>query len=147
MADRDAMPAEPGDLVIVEMDSMRQPDAVAHPADLFEIIDRPAAETSEAIVVLVPGLAEMGMEAAAMLGRERRGRGHDRFRHVERRAGRERDLAERTLRRIVKQVQDALAISENDVVVLHESLVRDAALARRQIERAARQRDSHAERG
>ena len=44
MAHRRPVPAEPGDLVVVEMDAVRQPDPVVEPAALLEIVDRPAAE-------------------------------------------------------------------------------------------------------
>ena len=64
MADADMVAAEPADLVIGEMDAMGEPDAIVEPAAFLEIVDRPAAELVEAVLVLVAGLAEMGVQPA-----------------------------------------------------------------------------------
>ncbi len=127
MADADAVPAEPRHLAVVEMDAMRQPGALVEPADLFQIIERPHAEAGEAEVVLVLRLAEMGVQPAIMLLGELRGGAHHGARHVERRAGRERHRRHRARRRVVIAGDDALAIGEHGIVVLHQPLVGDAA--------------------
>ena len=41
--------------------------------------------------------------------------------------------------------EHALAVGNDDVVILHQALVDEAALARREVDRAARDRDTHAE--
>ena len=40
MADADAGAAEPRDLLVVEMDAVREPRALRHPAGLLQEIDR-----------------------------------------------------------------------------------------------------------
>ena len=58
------MTAEPRHFLVVEMDAVGEPHAIAQPAALLEIVDRPAAEVVQAIFVFVRGLAEMGVQAA-----------------------------------------------------------------------------------
>ena len=57
MADADAGPAQPRDLVGIEMNAMREPDAARHPARLLQEIDRPQAIHLEAEPLLVVGFA------------------------------------------------------------------------------------------
>ena len=66
MADRCPGAAKPLDLALVEPDAVRQPDAIAEPADLFEVIQRPAAEAVAAPGFFVLGLGKMGVQADVM---------------------------------------------------------------------------------
>ena len=59
MADGETMPAEPADLVVIEMNAMGEPDIGSEPARLLQIIDRPAVETLLAILGLVPRLGSL----------------------------------------------------------------------------------------
>ena len=64
MADADARPPEPADLLRIEMDAVREPGALRHPARLLEKVDRAHAIHFEAEPLLVLGLAEMGVQLA-----------------------------------------------------------------------------------
>ena len=64
MADSDFRLAEPSDLVRVEMNAVREPDAARHPARFLEKIDRPQAIHLEAEPLFVLGLAEMRVKLA-----------------------------------------------------------------------------------
>ena len=99
MADADLVAAEAAHLVVVEMDAVGEPDAIVQPAAFLEIVDRPAAEMLEAVFVLVARLAEMGVQPAVeALGQADR-IDHQPLGHGERRAGRQRHLQHRALRR------------------------------------------------
>ena len=88
------------DLVVVEMDAVGEPDALVQPAALLEIVDRPAVEVRQAIVVLVARLGEMGVQPAVDASRRGAARlDHQPLRHGEGRAGRERHLQHRALGR------------------------------------------------
>jgi hypothetical protein len=56
MADTDMVVAEPRHLFIAEVNAVSEPDAIGEPADLFEVIERPAAENMLTVLVLVAGL-------------------------------------------------------------------------------------------
>jgi hypothetical protein len=73
VADTYTMAAEPCHLIIAEVNAVSEPHAIGEPTDLFEIVERPAAEMMQTIFLLVAGLAEMGVQAAAVLRCERRG--------------------------------------------------------------------------
>src|SRR5271165_2423274 len=64
MADADIRLAQPRDLVAVEMNAMREPDATRHPARLLQEIDRPQAIHPEAEPLLILGFAQVGMQLA-----------------------------------------------------------------------------------
>ena len=145
MTDADPVLAEAANLVVVEMDAMRQPDALVQPADFLEIVERAATEMGKAELVLVPRLAEMGMQPAVIFLGQGRAVDHQLPGDVERRAGRDRHAAERALRGVVIFRQHALAVGDHGVVVLHQPFVGDAAALRAEIDGAARQRDAHAE--
>ena len=75
MADADARAPEPPDLLRVEMDAVREPGALRHPAGLLEQIDRAQPIHFEAEALLVLGLAEMGVQLAIVaLGERARSR-------------------------------------------------------------------------
>ena len=64
--DGDAGGAEPGDLAVVEVDAVGEPDIVGQPARPLEELDRPAAMGVAAIGDLVRRLPEMGVAAHAV---------------------------------------------------------------------------------
>jgi hypothetical protein len=57
---------EPPDLLIVEMDSVRDPRAVAHPANLLKVIDRSARELFLAIGNFVTGLPKVSVHSTVV---------------------------------------------------------------------------------
>jgi hypothetical protein len=66
---------EPPNLLIIEMDTVRDPRAVAHPANLLEVIDRSARELLLAIGDLVTGLPKVSMHLTVVTRGERCGLG------------------------------------------------------------------------
>ena len=128
MADADAGLAEPRDLLRVEMDAMREPGALRHPARVLEQIDGAQAVHLQAEALLVRGLAEMGVELAIVALGERGAVAHQPLVDRERRAGRERDADLRAGLRVMEQLQHALAVGEDRVLVLHDAVGRQAAV-------------------
>ena len=124
---------------------MREPDPARHPAGLLEEIDRPQAIHVKAELLLVVGLAEMGVKLAVVRFREPCAVDHQALVDRERRTGRERDADPRAGIRIVEQLQDPLAVGEDRVLVLHHAVGRQAAVLFRPVHRAARHRHPHAE--
>ena len=147
MADADAVAAELGDLRIVEIDAMRQPGAVGEPAAILEIVHRRHAVLVAGEVGLLLRLDEVGMQAAIVLFGKRRRLAHQPLGDVERRVGGERDAGHRPVGKVVVAADDALAIGEDDVVVLDGAAggERLAVLGAGEIERAARQRHAQAD--
>ena len=127
------------------MDAVREPGPRVEPAALLEIVERPAAVHLLAELVLVLGLGQMGVQADVELVGELGGRAHQRGRHRERRAGRQRDLHHRVLAALVMLCDHARAVGEDRVLVLHHAVGRQAAVALRAVHRAARQQHAHAE--
>src|SRR6202162_819065 len=105
MADADFRLAEPGDLLSIEMNAMRDPDAARHPACLLEKIDRPQAIHLKAEPFFILGLAEMRVELAVVALGQARAFDHESLRDRERRTGRERDADVRARLWIVEQLQ------------------------------------------
>jgi hypothetical protein len=66
------------------MHAVRQPDVVAEPAEVLEVLDRTYAEALQAEDLLVERLGQMGVQAHAAAARELRGLGHQLGRHRER---------------------------------------------------------------
>ena len=64
MADADAVTPEPGDLAIVEMDRMRDPDAAVQPAAAFEEVDGGAAVLRTDEIGLLARLDQMRVQTA-----------------------------------------------------------------------------------
>ena len=71
---RDAGPrlAEPRDLAVGEVHAVREPDVVAEPAELLEVLDRPHAELLEAERLLLDGLGHVRVQPHAALAGELR---------------------------------------------------------------------------
>ncbi len=139
------MLAQPRDLGIVEVNAVCQPHALIQPADLFQIIQRPAAIMMQTVVVFVMCFGEVGMKPAIVLFGKRRGIDHQLPGDVERSARRQRDLPERTLAQIVIFEQHALAVGNDRVVILHQAFVGDPTACRVDIDGAPRQGDAHSQ--
>ena len=59
------------DLVVVDMDGVREPDVVAQPAQRLHPVDRAELEALERVALLVQRLAEMGVEPDLVVAGER----------------------------------------------------------------------------
>ena len=146
MADSDAGAPQPADLLGAEMNAVREPGPLRHPAGLLQQIDRPHAIHLEAEALLVLRLAKMGVQLAVVALGEPRGLAHQPLVDRERRTGRERDADLRAGLRIVEELQHALAVGENRLLVLHHRIGRQAALPLAAVHRAARHRHAQPER-
>src|SRR5208282_350203 len=138
---------EATDLVIVEMDAVRDPRTVAHPADLLEVVDWSAGELLLAIGDLVAGFAKVSVHPAFVTRGEPCGLGHQPLRRVEGRTRRERHLGHGALVAVVPARDHPLAVVENFVSVLYRTRNCIAALLYRQIERAPGQSDAQTQNG
>ena len=73
MGDAGARRAHPATSCVVEVDAVREPDVVAEPAEVVEVLQRPNAEALEAERLLVGGLGQVRVQAhaarAGQLGR------------------------------------------------------------------------------
>ena len=146
MADADARPPEPTDLFGVEMNAVREPCALRHPAGLLEQVDRAHFVHVEAEALLVLGFAEMRVQLAIVPFGEPRRIAHQPLVDRERRAGRERDADLRAGLGIVEELQHALAVGQDRLLVLHDGVGRQSAVLLAAIHRAARHRHADAER-
>src|SRR5579863_1120127 len=127
MADAKAVPAEARNLIVFKMDTVCEPDSIVQPADLLKIVEWPAAEVMKAVFVFVLRFAEMGVQPAIMLFRERCGVDHQLLCNVERRTRRKRHTQESTFTSVVVLGEHAFAVGNDRVVVLHQALVGDSA--------------------
>ena len=121
MADADAGAAEPPDLLRIEMDAVREPRALRHPAGLLEQIDRAQPIHFETEALLVLRLAQMSVQLAIVALGESGAVAHQPLVDRERRTRRERDTDLRAGFGIVEQLQHALAVLEDRVLVLHDA--------------------------
>ena len=138
-------PPEPPDLLRIEVDAMREPGALRHPAGLLEQIDRPQPVHFQAEALLVLGLAQMGVQLAIIVLGQRGAVAHQPLVDRERRARGQRDADLRSRPGIVEQLQHALAVLEDRILVLHDDVGGKAAVLLAQVHRAARHRHAHAE--
>ena len=129
--------AEAADLALVEVDAVGEPDVVAQPADLLEVLDRPHAEQLEAELLLVERLGHVRVQPDAALPRELRRLGHQLLRDAERRARGERDPHHRVRRRVVEAVDRLGAGGEDRVAVLGDLVGRQAAVRLAEVHAAA----------
>ena len=112
--------------------------------DLLEVLDRAAAEETLAVLLLLDGLGEMGVEAQPEAPRELGGLAHQPLRDRERRAGRDDDLRPRARAGLVEG-EKALRVGEHLVGVLDEVVGRQAAVGLADVHRAARGDEPDAE--
>ena len=137
VGDGGSCPAEPCDFAFVEMNAVRQPGPLAKPAAILQIVERAAAVEFVAVAVLVLGLGEMRVQPDLQLRGELGRRLHQRCRHREWRAWRERDLNHRIVAALMVPVDQPLAVGKDSVFVLHHAVRREPAVALRQVHRAA----------
>ena len=137
--------AQPGHLVGVRPDDVRQPHPVAHPADVGEVVDRAPAEPLQAERVLVLRLAQVGVQPDVEVLGQLRGARHQRRRDAERGAGRQRDAGHRERRAVVVRVDQPPRLGEDLVVVLDDGVRRQPAVLHRQRHRAAGGVEAHAQ--
>ena len=96
--------AHPLRLARVEVDAVREPDVLAEPAELLDVLERAHAEALEAERLLVDRLGEVGVEPDAARASQLRRLRHQLAGHAERRGGGERDPHHRARRRVVEAV-------------------------------------------
>ncbi len=145
MAYADAVAAEPGHLAIVEVYAVREPGPVVEPAALLQIVHRPAAETLDAVVLFVDGLAQMRVKPAIAARRKRGAFLHQPRRNREGRARRKRHLPHRAVCGVVIARNYPFAVGQDDIDVLNDAVRRQAAILLRQVHGTARQGNPHAE--
>src|SRR3984957_14295247 len=119
MADSHLRLAEPRDLLSIEMNAVREPDAARDPACLLEKIDRPHPIHFEAELFFILGLAKMRVELAVVALCKLRAFDHEIFRDRERRTGRKRDANLRARLWIMEQLQRPLAVRKDRCFILH----------------------------
>ena len=138
--------SELDDVGVVEMNAVREPHAGREPARLLQKIDGPAAEHLVGEPLLVHGLGEVGVQWAVVRVRELGGGAHQAAGHGERRAGRQPDLHHAAGSGVMKQLQHALAVEKDGVLVLHDLVGRQTAVLLREIHGTARGGDADAQR-
>ena len=147
MANADFVAAQALDFRLGEMDAVCKPGAFGEPFDAFEVVERAAAETRQAIIVFVAGFGEVRVQLAIETSGHARGGHHNFLGDHERGAGREGHLAKRAFGWIVKARESVLAGCEGGIFGLDESVVGEAAVRGSEINGAARQCHAHTERG
>ena len=127
-----------------EMDAVRAPDVVRKPAELLQVLHRPAAEQALAVLLFLDGLGQVGVQPQPEPARQRGRLRHQSLGGGERRAGRDRDLRPGA-RPFLVEGEEALRVGEGRVQVLDEVVRREAALRLADIHRPARGDDAEAE--
>ena len=135
--------AEPPHLALVQVHAVGEPDVVAEPADLLEVLDRAHAEQLEAELLLVERLGHVGVQADVPRSRELGRLGHQLLGDAERRARRERDPDHGVRRRVVEAVDRLGAGLEDRVAVLGDLVGRQAALRLPEVHAAAARVEAH----
>jgi hypothetical protein len=129
MRDARAGLREARDVAVVEMDAVRAPDVAVEPAELLEVLDRPAAVQLAAVLILLDRLGEVCVQLQPQPPGELRRFPHQAARDRERRAGRDHEL--RVARR------QPLGLGEDLVRVLDEGVGRKPALRLAEVHRAS----------
>ena len=114
----------PSDLLCVEVNAVREPDAARHPARLLKQFDRPQAIHREAKLFFIFGFAKMRVELAVVALGKPCALAHEILGDREGRTGRERDPNLRARLRIVEQLQHPLAVGKNCPFVLNDAVGR-----------------------
>ena len=133
----DARRAEPGRLRLVRVDAVRHPGPRGQPADLLVLLDRPAAEVLQAVGVLVRVLGQVGVQPHVEALGQFRGAPHQLRADAERGARGQRDPHHGPPPGVVVRGDQALAVGEDLVVVLHHRVRRQPAVLDRDRHRAA----------
>ncbi|CRM78026.1 hypothetical protein [Pseudomonas sp. 22 E 5] len=145
MANTGAGRAEAGDLVRVEVNAVGQPGARAKPADTVEVVHRAQAETLQAEVFFVEGFGQMRVQAhVEAVGQFGAGL-HDFRCDRKRRTGRQGDLDVRAVAALVVFADQALAVFEDNLALLHGLLRRQATIGFAQAHGAASKHGAHAQ--
>ena len=137
--------AEAAHLGVVEVHAVREPHVVAQPAELFEVLDRAAAEQLQAELLLVLGLGHVRVQADAARAGQLGRLAHQLLGDAERGAGRERDPHHRVRRGVVVAVDRGLAGGEDRVAVLGHLVGRQPAVGAPEVHRAAARVEADAE--
>jgi hypothetical protein len=114
-------------VLVREVHTVRAPDVVRRPADLLEVLERPAAEDSLAILLLLDRLREVRVKAQAEAAGELGRLDHQPLRDREGRARGDGDLRPGAGSFLV-QDRESLRVREHGVRVFHEVVRRQAAL-------------------
>ncbi len=113
---------EAPDVAVVEVDGVGHPYVGAEPAELLHVVDRGAAHLRKAVLLLVDRLAQVGVEAHALVAGQRRRLGHQPGADRERRARRDGHLEHRARRGVVVGV-DGLGRGGEDLIQPLDHLV------------------------
>ena len=127
-----------------QVHAVRAPDVRGEPAELVQVLDGAAAEEALAVLLLLDGLGEMGVEPQPQPARELGRLRHQPLRDGERRAGSNRDLRPGAGPRLVEREQ-ALRVGEHRVHLLDEVVRREPAVGLAHVHRPARGDDADAE--
>ncbi len=132
--------AEARDVPLVEVDAVRAPDVAVEPAELLEVLDRPAPVELLAVGLLLDRLGEVRVQRQPEPPRELGRLLHQAARDRERRARRDGELPVAVARRASRSVSASTSSS-----VLDERVGRQAAVRLAEVHRAARGDEPHAE--
>ena len=138
MGDAGARCGEALDVALGKPDAVGAPDVAREPAELLQILGRPAAVEAAAVLLLLDGLGEVGVQ------REAQAPGEDgRLRHQppgdrERRAWGNGDLDARAGPALVQGRREPLGVCEHRVDVLDEVVGRQPAVRDAKVHGAAR---------
>ena len=127
-----------GQLRVVEVDAVRVEHVRPDPAQAFHIGKRPQPGAREREALLVLRLAQVRVQPHAVGARERRALTQQVRRDGERRARREHHLPHGQGRRVVIRLDQAAAVGQDGVRLLHDGIRRQPAVLFRQAHAAAR---------
>ena len=145
MGDAGAGLAEASDLVVVEVDAVGQPGAIAEPAGGLEVVQRSHPEQLLTVLRLVLGFCQVGVQAHVLLLGQASAVDHQLTADREGRAGRQRQGHHGALAALMVGVDQTGALVEDGRLVLHHRLGRQPALLAPHAHRAAGQGGAHAE--
>ena len=145
MRDPHPRPAEAPHVGSAEMDAMREPGARPHPAALFQVIQRRAAEPRLAERRLILRLGQMRVQPHVPTPRQIGRFLHQLLCDRERRAWRQRHLQHGMRRRVMQEIDQADAVGQDGIHVLHDAVGRQPAIPLRQVHGAAREQRADAQ--
>ena len=122
------------------MDAVSAPDVPGHPAELGQVLDRPAAVQLLTVRVLLDGLGQVSVQPQPEPAGQLRRLDHQLPRHRERRAGRDRELHQSV---VVLEPGQPRRLGEHLVDRLHQRVRRKPAVRLAEIHRAPRGDDPY----
>ena len=125
------------ELLVIEMDAVGIPDVGACPAQALHVRQGPQSHFFQGVPLLVLGLAQVGVQAHAVLPRQDRALPQQVRRDGEGRAGRQRQPAHGLEGRVVIFGNQLDAVAHDFVHALHHGIRRQAAVLLGQIHAAA----------